>query len=232
MVRVRPDTGLVVAAAGRGRRFGEQCNKLLVELDGVPVFCHCLRNLLPALLPENVVAVVPAELEPAFRREMARFGLPPEVRTVPGGDTRSQSVANGLAALPGTVEIAAIQDAARPYTPLGLLVRCIESARTRGSGVAARRVTDTIKIADSRGRVMDTPDRATLWAAETPQVFRRELIEAAYRRLSTGGVSVTDDARAVELMGEPVYLVEHHAPNPKITFPHDLPCHRETKREL
>ncbi|NOY81056.1 MAG: 2-C-methyl-D-erythritol 4-phosphate cytidylyltransferase [Kiritimatiellaeota bacterium] len=226
MVRVIPDTGLVVAAAGCGRRFGDRRNKLLADLDGLPVFCHCLRNLLPILPPENVVLVVRAEFEPAFRREMTRFDLPPAVRIVLGGDTRPQSVARGLAALPEAVEIAAIQDAARPYTPLELLVRCIESARRRGSGVAARRVTDTIKVADPRGRVLDTPDRTMLWAAETPQVFRRELIETAYRRLATEAVGVTDDARAVELMGESVYLVEHCAPNPKITFPHDLPCRR------
>lgn len=223
MVGVIPDTGLVVAGAGRGRRFGADRNKLLAELDGLPVFCHCLRNLAPVLFPENIVLVVPAELQSVFRQAMAEAGLLDGIRVVPGGETRQESVVLGVQALPPGVKIVAIQDAARPYTSARLLAACIESARTRGSGVAARTVTDTIKVIDADGRVLNTPDRGTLRAAETPQVFRRDLIERAYRHVAENEFSVTDDARAVELLGEPVYLVEHGDPNPKITYPNDIP---------
>jgi 2-C-methyl-D-erythritol 4-phosphate cytidylyltransferase len=220
--KIMPDVGLVIAASGQSRRFGAGKNKLLCLLDGLPVFCHCLRNFLPGLDPANIVLSVSAELEGEFHRALQAAGLPSEIRLVLGGASRQESVFRGLQALPASVEIVAVQDAARPHTTLELLRSCVESARERGSGVAAHKVTDTIKVADKKGLVRATPERATLWAAETPQVFRRELLERAYRRVFANGQEVTDDAQAVELLPAPVYLVPHQANNAKITYPADL----------
>jgi len=222
MVGIVPGVGLVVAGGGRGRRFGSNRNKLLVDLNGLPLFCHCLRNLAPIVRPRNIVLVAPAELQSEFHRALVEAGLPEVIRVIPGGNTRQESVLLGIEALPPDVKVVAIQDAARPHTSARLLAACIESAKVRGSGVAARVVTDTVKIVDTEGRVLDTPDRATLRAAETPQVFRRDLIVRAYRHVAENGLSVTDDARAVELLQEPVYLVEHADRNPKITYPDDI----------
>jgi 2-C-methyl-D-erythritol 4-phosphate cytidylyltransferase len=166
--------------------------------------------------------VCPAALVPTFQAALATAALPPALHVVAGGRRRQDSVEAGLAALPPEVRIVAVQDGARPQTSLDLLLRCAASARERGSGVAARRVTDTIKIADAGGRVSATPERATLWAAETPQAFRRELLAAGLRRARENGQTVTDDAQAVELLGEPVFLIAHDSENPKITFPGDL----------
>ena len=216
------DTGLILAAAGASRRFGGEQNKLLQPLDGVPLVCHSLRTFLPLLDPEAVVVMVPAELTTEFRHALGQGGIPDTVRIMSGGEERQETIYRGLCALEDRVTVVATQDGARPYTPQSLFAACIASARSRGSGVAARRVTDTIKVADADGRVVSTPDRATLWAAETPQIFDYSKIRAAYERLFASGGRVTDDAQALERAGEPVYLVAHEGRNPKITYPSDL----------
>jgi len=217
------DVGLVVAAAGTGSRFDGQRNKLLCLLDGTPLVCHSLRNLLPGLPPVAVVVMVPEGLDGAFREALQAAGFPGEIRIAVGGATRQESVCQGIRLLPESVSVVAIQDGARPYTGLELLEACVASARRHGSGVAASRVTDTIKVADGQGMVVSTPDRTTLWAAETPQVFQRDLIERAYAAVLAEGRHVTDDAQAVEINGGTVHLVEHKGKNPKVTFAADLP---------
>jgi len=214
--------GLVVAAAGSGTRYGRDRSKLLEPLAGVPLFLHCLRALTTVVPPERTVLVVPAAETERFEEALATPAGAPRVRLVPGGQSRCESVLRGLRALPAGVCLVAVQDAARPLTFPELLRRCIASAQTRGSGVAARRVTDTVKVADPAGRVLATPDRSTLWAAETPQVFRLNDLRQACENALQHGTTPTDDAAAVEAIGLPVYLVESTAPNPKVTHPADL----------
>jgi 2-C-methyl-D-erythritol 4-phosphate cytidylyltransferase len=214
--------GLVVAAAGSGTRFGPRRSKLLEPLAGTPLFLHCLRALAAVVPPERTVLVVPARVEDRFREALVGLAGGERVSVVPGGSSRCESVLCGLDALPPDLPFVAVQDAARPLTSAELLCRCIASARERGSGVAARRVTDTIKVADAACRVIETPNRSALWAAETPQVFRcAELREACEQALGLG-LATTDDAAAVEVLGLPVYLVEAEAPNPKVTHETDL----------
>lgn len=208
--------GLLIAAGGSSRRFGGG-SKLLAPLAGRPVFLHCLERLLPCVREGCCVMAVPREELAAFRERLDGAGMS-SVRLVAGGAERSDSVAAALSALPREAFIVGIQDAARPLTTASLLLRCVESARMFGSGVAAHRVNDTIKVASPDGLVVSTPERATLWAAETPQVFRREwLVEACRLRQR-----VTDDAQAVQLTGHVVHLVENSQLNLKITRAVDL----------
>ena len=216
------DLGLILACGGSGQRFGAERNKLLLEWRGLALFCHPLRAFLTLAPPEHAVVVVPAPLLDAFRAAMDSAGIPRAVRVIAGGAARQDSVANGLAALPRAVRIVAVQDGARPCTTAELFLACAESAREYGSGIAARPVTDTIKVADSAGNVKSTPDRATLWAAETPQTFRRERLEGGLHFVRLNNLAVTDDAQAVELAGHATRLVTATAPNPKITFPEDV----------
>jgi 2-C-methyl-D-erythritol 4-phosphate cytidylyltransferase len=122
---------------------------------------------------------------------------------------------------PGT-EIAAIQDAARPCTSQGLIAATVKAARETGAAVAAQYVTDTIK--ESRdGKLIDrTLDRSRLWAVQTPQTFRVEIIRRALSEVRERGLLVTDDTAACELIGQPVQLVVNADPNPKVTRPEDL----------
>ena len=218
----RSDLGLILACGGSGQRFGPDRNKLLLEWRGIALFCHPLRAFLTLAPPEHAVVVAPAPLLNAFREVMNAAGIPREVRVIAGGATRQESVTNGLVALPREVRIVAVQDGARPCMTAALFLACAESARECGSGVAARRVTDTIKIADTAGNVLNTPDRGTLWAAETPQTFRRERLEDGLHFVRLNNLAVTDDAQAVELAGHATRLVAATAPNPKITFPEDI----------
>lgn len=215
-----PEAGLVVAAGGGSRRFGER-NKLLEPLGGQPVFLHCLRRLAAVVPPERTVLVVPPAERDAFAAALAAAGC--TVTLVGGGASRAESVLAGLRALPPAVRLAAVQDAARPFTSPELLERCLASAREHGSGVAARPVVDTIKTVDEREFVLATPDRSRLRATETPQVFPRAELEDAYRVCLERGLFPGDEAQALETLGRPVRLVLHEHPNPKLTYTADLP---------
>jgi len=212
-----PDLALVVAAGGSATRFGS--NKLLAFLQGKPVFLHCLYNLAP--LACETILVTPKEQQTVFQNFLKEAGLT-EIQVVVGGDSRVASVLAGLHAISPKTTFVAVQDAARPLTSRDIFERCAESARAYGSGVAAHRVVDTIKIADQQALVLDTPDRSSLWAAETPQTFRRDWLQASLEQCLATGQLVTDDAHAIQISGHPVHLVENSAPNPKITIPNDL----------
>jgi 2-C-methyl-D-erythritol 4-phosphate cytidylyltransferase len=215
-----PEAGLVVAAGGGSRRFGER-NKLLEPLGGQPVFLHCLRRLACVVPPQRTVLVVPAAEQDVFAVALREAGC--SVPLVAGGVSRAESVLAGLQALPSEARLAAVQDAARPFTDASLLERCLASTRDHGSGVAARMVVDTIKTVDEREFVLTTPDRSRLRATETPQVFPRAELMEAYRTCIERGVLPGDEAQAFEVLGRPVRLVIHERPNPKLTYAADLP---------
>ena len=214
------DAGLVVAAGGASARFG-QTNKLLGCLGNEPVFVHCLRRLATVVPAKSTVLVVPAEERDTFAEALQRAGL--DVRLVAGGPSRPESVLAGLRALPATVTIAAVQDAARPFTSPELLQSCLDSTRAHGSGVAAHAVVDTIKTVDEQDFVLTTPNRAQLRATETPQVFPRADLEDAYEFCISQGIYPSDEAQAIEALNKPVHLVVHDQPNPKLTYASDLP---------
>jgi len=214
------DAGLVVAAGGGSGRFG-QTNKLLEDLGDEPVFVHCLRRLTTVVPVERTVLVVPAEEQDAFAEALLRAGL--DVQLVPGGPSRPESVLAGLRALPPEVTLAAVQDAARPFTTSELLQRCLDSTRAHGSGVAAHAVVDTIKTVDEQDFVLTTPNRAQLRATETPQVFPRADLDEAYGFCLSQGIYPSDEAQAIEALNKPVRLVVHDQPNPKLTYASDLP---------
>ena len=217
--RIRNCSGVIFAAGGHSSRFDG--NKLFATLRGMPLFSHCIRRFAQWLSLRNCVLVVPQGEQEDFRRQLDAWGLG-ELPLTEGGATRFASVKAGLTALPEAVSLVAVQDAARPLTPLELLQRCLVNADQCGSGVAAHHVVDTIKVASPRGLVLETPDRRSLWATETPQAFRRDWLEAGYNAAQSRADTLTDDTQAVQLAGHPVLLVENHAPNLKVTYPQDL----------
>jgi len=224
MTSARPDAdvALVVAAAGTGSRYSRDRSKLFEPLGDLLLFLHCLRSFAAVIPAERTVLVVGAAEHDRFAEALRGFPGGSTVRLVDGGASRAESVLRGLQALPASAAFAAIHDAARPLASADLLRRCIASARDHGSGVAARRVTDTIKVADTGGVVLSTPDRSRLWAAETPQVFRADDLRRGYMEALCAGRAPTDDAAAIEGLGLPVHLVESFEPNPKITQAGDL----------
>jgi 2-C-methyl-D-erythritol 4-phosphate cytidylyltransferase len=215
-------SGMIVAA-GLGTRMGPNADKLFLPIGGQPLVAHTWRLLDECRLIDQIVLVVRDGAQDRFNELHRRFRFRTQFRLAAGGPERQDSVWNGLQALAPGCEIVVIQDGARPCTPPALVQATIEAARASGAAVAAQRVTDTIKESDGTGQIARTLNRARLWAVQTPQTFRVEVIRRALTAVREKGVQVTDDTAACELIGQPVKLIESPAANPKATSPADLP---------
>lgn len=215
----------IIVAAGRGVRMGAGIDKLFLPVAGVPLVVHTWRRFARVEALDEIILVVRAGMEPAFRELAERHGLGRPFRVVHGGKERQDSVWNGLQALKPGTEVVAIQDGARPCTHASLILEVLGVAREHGAAVAAQRVTDTLKEAESETSrvIVRTVDRAKLWAVQTPQAFRVEILKAALAQVREQGRLVTDDTAACEAIGQPVRLVESLRPNPKATSAADLP---------
>lgn len=210
--------GAVIVAAGSASRM-KGIDKILTPLAGVPVLsrtlaafqeCDAVAEIVIVTRPDLILAVT--DLSKAF----------PKVRAVvAGGKTRQESVAAGLGALSDDCSLAAIQDGARPLVTWQLIDRTVRAANTYGAAAPAIPVKDTIKTVKG-GLVESTPDRACLYAVQTPQVFDTDLLKAALHKAKAEGTAVTDDCSAVENMGMKVKIVEGEERNIKITTPLDL----------
>lgn len=212
--------GIVIAAGGSGRRFGK--NKLLEMAGCLPVFAHSIINFRKICPDQNIVLVCHSEFFEEYKRQANKYIPNCKIQLVVGGKTRSDSVMIGLDALPLNLEFAAIHDAARPLASHEILKKCAEACAIHGSGVAAAKVTDTIKMADDNQFVEKTINRAKLWRIQTPQVFRLKELKKAYSKVKKDKDQVTDDAEVMELSGYKIFLVENNAPNLKITLDFDL----------
>lgn len=208
--------GLAVPAAGSGQRMGG-VKKPFLELAGVPVLQRALE---PFLRDERIVAVVVA-LAPddALEPPPWLMALDARIRVVAGGASRTESVRNALAALPDDLDVIGVHDAARPFVTADVVARCIDLAAEGVGAVAGTPAVDTIKRVDRDGLVVDTPPRASLWQAQTPQVFPASVLRDAY---TAGRGSGTDDAALVEGTGLPIQMVDAGPRNFKITHPDDV----------
>lgn len=213
----------VIVAAGRGTRMGPGVDKLFLEVAGAPVVAHTWRRFDEHPAIRSVVLVIRPDLESVFDEMAVELGIRKPYSLVAGGKERQDSVWNGLAALPTGCQVVAIQDGARPCTDPDLIARCLAAARKTGASVAGQKATDTIKEADAQGMIAKHLDRTKLWAVQTPQCFRVEVIRRALNAVRDQGLQITDDTAACDLIGQPVELVEGKAPNPKVTLPSDLP---------
>ncbi len=222
----------IIVAAGKGTRMGSKVDKLFLELDGCPIVAHTWRRFDEARCIDEIVLVVRDGMQDALKQIAKRHSLRKPFALIVGGKERQDSVWNGLAALSPAAEIVAIQDAARPCSSQALIAATVAAARETGAAVAAQAVTDTIK--ESRdGKIIErTLDRSRLWAVQTPQTFRVEIIRRALSEVRQRNLLVTDDTAACELVGQPVQLVVSAEPNPKVTRPEDLPCVEAVLRNL
>jgi len=222
----------IIVAAGRGTRMGPNVEKLFLEVHGEPIVAHTWMRFDRASCISELVLVVRDGMQSTFTELSQRLPLQKPFHLAVGGKQRHDSVWNGLAALPTATEIVAIQDAARPCTGELLIVATVEAARISGAAVAAQPVTDTIKESDDGKLIGRTLDRSKLWAVQTPQTFRVEVIRRALWTVRQRGLSITDDAAACELIGHPVQLVLASRPNPKVTHADDLPYIEMLLREV
>ncbi len=214
---------ILIAAGGSSTRFGSG-NKLLAQLDGEAVFTRCLRNLSGPGVQFVIATNNRDDLAAALPRDMV-------VTWAPGGTTRTASVASGLETLAQTgalPDYIAVHDAARPFATYELLRSCLATLEdTQADGViAAHKVTDTIHQVSAQGLLTNTPQRDLLWAAETPQLFRSQLLLDAYRawKDAPNPPAFSDDASLVHWTFPDARLLfqGHPGDNRKITFPRDL----------
>ena len=209
--------GVVVVAAGRSTRMGGT-DKTFALIHGVPLVVHTLRRLAESEVVERIVLVVAAEAVQSAEEMVSEFGIAKVVAVCAGGARRQDSVYAGLVAL-GECRWVAVHDGARPCVTGDVLTRGLEAARTSGAAIAAVPVKDTIKVVDDGQVVVETPDRSTLWAAQTPQIFQRGLLMEAHRNAQG---DFTDDAAMVESSGHPVSVFWGSYDNLKVTTPEDL----------
>lgn len=214
-------TGAVILAAGKGERLGN-VDKAFLSLGPKPVVAYSLLAFESCPHIDYIVLVVRKERLEGSRGLARLFGISKLMKIVAGGNRRQDSVKAGLNALPTEARMVVIHDAARPLVTPELISLCVASARTKGTGIAAHRMVDTVKECDKNLKVTQTIDREKLWAVQTPQAFSAELLRRAMQKVTASRSTITDDAGAVELLGEPVHLVEWQKPNIKLTVPDDL----------
>jgi 2-C-methyl-D-erythritol 4-phosphate cytidylyltransferase len=215
-----PRVGVVVVAAGAGARYGAGVPKAFVRLSGRSLLARSVEAALGCPGVGWVVVVAPSSHLTEAERETAGYADAP-VRVVAGGLERHDSVAAGLAALPADADVVLVHDAARATTPTSLFA-AVAAAVADGAPavVPGLPVVDTIKQVDETGTVVETLPRATLRAVQTPQGFRRDVLERAHAARLPG--SVTDDAALVEALGLPVLVIPGDPLAHKITTPADL----------
>jgi 2-C-methyl-D-erythritol 4-phosphate cytidylyltransferase len=207
----------VVAAAGSSSRMGE--DKLFMLLDGVPVLARSIAALEKCEYIDEIIVVTRADLITRVNALVKQYDFTKVSCVCEGGETRAQSVRKAVENCSDKAGLFVIHDGARPFVKEETVKRTVEAAFKFGAAACAVRVKDTIKLVDKDGFVTDTPDRNTLRAVQTPQVFRNYIYKDALEKADD---SVTDDCMTVEAAGYKVKLVEGDYTNIKLTTPDDI----------
>jgi 2-C-methyl-D-erythritol 4-phosphate cytidylyltransferase len=213
---------VILPAAGRSSRFHDKRKKPFVDLDGRAIWVRTAELFINRDDVCQTIVVIAAEDREEFQR---RFGANLAflgVEVVDGGAERSESVARALERLRNEAEWVAVHDAVRPCLAREDIDKVFEAAAQTGAAVLATPIHDALKKAAGDGTIAETVSRERLWAVQTPQVFRRDLLLKAYANRARMGKSVTDDAQLVEGTGTKVTLVQGPVTNIKVTTKHDL----------
>ena len=216
---------VIVPAAGAGRRMGFGKNKAFITIRDVPLLVLCMKMLAETGMVRRVIVVTRAweitETELMLKEYQDRFpGISWQVTA--GGRERQDSVANGLALVTDESGYVAVHDGARPFAGTEVFARTFARAKEFGAAIAAVPLKDTVKVVDARGIVVSTPERSSLCAVQTPQIFEINVLRKGYDFLKEHPVAVTDDASLVEASGHPVAVAEGSYENIKVTTPEDL----------
>jgi 2-C-methyl-D-erythritol 4-phosphate cytidylyltransferase len=216
---MQPDCGVVIVAAGSGTRMGGEIPKQFRELLGVPLYMWAVRFFDDCPEVRETVIVVPPGSEEVVGAISRKHGALKVTSAVAGGERRQDSVEAGVGALSRNCVLVAVHDAARPFPPRNM-AEGLRLARHSGAALFAAPVTDTIKRVEDMV-IRDTVDREKLWSAQTPQMFRRDLLTAALRHCRQSQLEITDDASAVAAIGGTVSVIAGPRTNIKITTAED-----------
>jgi 2-C-methyl-D-erythritol 4-phosphate cytidylyltransferase len=215
----------IIPAAGMGVRMGGETPKQFLSLEGVPIFVHTLRKFVNADCIDDIFLGLRAEDMERAQREIDRENFSKPVRLVAGGPVRQETVARALALAPPPTEVVAVHDAVRPFIEREMIERVVEAARKDGAAILALLSVDTIKQVE-RQTIVGTMPRDRIVLAQTPQVFRYEIIREAFDRAAADGFIGSDESVLAERLGYTVRVLMGSDRNIKITKPSDLPLAR------
>ena len=214
---------VLIPAAGKGHRMSQAVKKPYLELAGKPILAHTIQRFEQNSAVDAIFVIVDStDFNHCRTVVLDPYGFTKVEPLVAGGETRQMSVYNGVQALPAGADFVIVHDGARPFVTDAIIFACLTAADEWGAAVAAVPVKDTIKVTNPDGFIVDTPRRDQLWAVQTPQVFRKSVLEEAHQTAQTRQLSATDDAALVEQLGFPVKVVSGSYANLKITTPVDL----------
>lgn len=211
--------GVIIAAAGKGKRMGADINKQFILLNNKPILVHTLEKFQDiSWINEIVVVVHPEEVE--LVQELIQKNNLSVTAIVPGGFERQDSIKRGLEYIKS--EWVMVHDGARPFISSYKLDELYLNVKTKDAVILGVPVKDTVKIADGSGIIKDTPDRNSLWAIQTPQAFRASILRDAFDNAVKDGFIGTDDSSLVERIGVKVHVIDGDYNNIKITTQDDL----------
>ncbi|OLS35015.1 2-C-methyl-D-erythritol 4-phosphate cytidylyltransferase [Bacillus sp. MRMR6] len=211
---------VIIPAAGQGKRMGAGKNKLLLELDGIPVLIHTLKVFEEDELCEGIVLAINPHDEIECKALLVQYQVQKVLRLVPGGKERQDSIYQALKTVK-TEGIVLVHDAARPFILKSHIHRLVRTAKETGAAIIGVPTKDTVKMVRNNV-VVDTVERSSLWAVQTPQAFRISILLEAYIQAERDQYIGTDDSSLVERLAYPVTIVEGDYDNIKLTTPEDV----------
>ena len=215
-----PFVSAIIVAAGNSTRMGG-VNKQFLLIDGVPVLVRTLLAFSQSgFISEIIISAREQDIAEIYTM-IKDYGIKKVKTIIKGGETRQKSVFNAIGCCSSNCEYLAIHDGARPLVSNEIIEDTVESAFNFGAAATATRVKDTIKVVNQENIITDTPNRETLWAVQTPQVFNKKLYLDALKNVA-GSESFTDDCKLVEVFGYNVHITEGSYENIKITTPEDV----------
>lgn len=210
---------VVIPAAGQGKRMNAGKNKLFIELSGIPIIIHTLRVFEADPMCQGIILSINPQEEAIFSKLVDTYALKKVKKLVPGGAERQQSVFNGLKQV--ETDIVLVHDGARPFIQEDLIHQLTEAASLHTGAVVAVPVKDTIKKVQDQ-TVVETVERSSLWAVQTPQAFPVSILSKAHQMAEDEHFLGTDDASLLERIGQQVVIIEGDYDNIKITTQEDL----------
>ena len=213
----------LIPAAGKGSRMAHSVKKPYLKLAQKPILAHTIQRFEQNSAVDAIFVIVDqSDFSECRNTVLHPYPFTKVQELVEGGETRQMSVYNGVRALSENVDFVIVHDGVRPFVTDEVIFDCLTAADACGAAVAAVPVKDTIKVANEDSFIVETPTRDQLWAVQTPQVFRKSLLEEAHQAAQARQLTATDDASLVEQLGFPVKLIKGSYANLKITTPVDL----------
>ena len=217
---LKKNVSAIIVAGGSSTRMG--FDKIFAKLGDKSVIEHSICAFLNCDFINDIILVINENTATQLDELIVSMKTDIEIKIVLGGETRKNSVNNGLKKLDQSCDFVAIHDGARPWINPRQIQRVLQEAKKIGAAASGRPLTDTIKKCDNKNIVSESISRENVWAMETPQIFDREIITQAYDEILKKNIEVTDEVSAVTYFGKPVKIVQNEWINPKVTFPEDL----------